>query len=311
MNLNKGAVQVAKEMIKRSEELRIRHFKLRNKATILDCGVEVRGSFEAGRLFALACMGGVAEIEISSSDFDGIALPCVTVRAASPAVPCLAAQKAGWSIKGENFFALGSGPARILARKPRETFEKLGYAEKSSFALLALETNKFPGEAIVEEIAKVCGIKTSGLYILAARTASLAGAVQISARVVETALFKLAHLGYDAKIIEEALGTAPIAPLVGDDCAMMGAANDMIIYGSRVFLYSSAEMDVGKVPSSSSPAYGKPFSEIYKECGYDFYKINPALFAPAEVWVNNLAANTIKKAGSVNVEVIKKSIGMK
>lgn len=307
MNLNKSAVQIAKKMVKRREELKINSFKL-GKATVIDCGVEAKGSLEAGRLFALACMGGAADIEILSDS--GFALPCVTVRTNYPAVACLASQKAGWSIKGEKFFALGSGPARILARKPRETFEKLGYGEKSSVALLALETSKFPSEAVASEIARACGIDARGLYILAARTASLVGSVQISSRAVETALFKLAHLGCDARVVEEALGTAPIAPVVGDDCAMMGAANDMIIYGSRVFLYSRGEIDAEKLPSSTSPAYGKPFSEIYKECGYDFYKINPALFAPAEVFVNDLAARTLKKAGSINLEVIKKSIGI-
>lgn len=304
MNLNRNAVKIAKEMIERQEELKIKFIELDNGAKIIDCGTEAKGGFEAGRLFAKACMGGMAELEFSAKNFGDFSLPSIEVATDFPALACIASQKAGWNIKGENFSALGSGPARILAKMPKKTFEKVGYYEKSKEALIALETGKYPNEKICKNIADECRIKAKNLYVLAARTASFVGSIQVSARMVETALYKLDHLGYDVTAIESAFGSAPVAPVVNGDAQMMGTTNDMIIYGSKVFLYTRENIDAAKIPSSTSPAYGKPFSEIFRECGYDFYKINPAIFAPAEVYVNNA------KAGRINPEIIRKSLNL-
>lgn len=304
MNLNRNAVKIAGEMLKRQEELKLKFFELENGAKIIDCGVEAKGSFEAGRLFAKACTGGLAELEFSMKHFGDFSLPSVEIATDFPALACVASQKAAWGIKGENFSALGSGPARILAGIPKKTFEKIGYSEKAKEALIALETGKYPNEKIYEDIAKKCGIKAKNLYVLIARTASLVGSIQVSARMVEAALYKLEYLGYDVNAIESAFGSAPVAPVIGDDAKMMGITNDMIIYGSEVFLYTKERIDAAKLPSSTSPAYGKPFSEIFREAGYDFYKINPAIFAPAEVYVNNA------KAGRIAPELIKKSLSL-
>lgn len=306
MNLNENAVKIAEELIEKKSELNIEHFELENGTKIIDCGVNVKGSLEAGQLFALACLGGLAKIEIKEGDFG---LKEVIVKTNHPAISCLSSQKAGWCIDAGGYFALGSGPARILARKPKETIEKVGYTEKSDTSLIALESCKFPPVEICDLIASECGIEPSGLYVLIARTASLAATVQISARMVETCLFKMDHLGYDTNSIKSARGSAPIAPIIGDDNLMMGLTNDMIIYGSSVSLHAETGFDVKKIPSSSSPAYGKPFAEIFKDARYNFYKVDAGIFAPAEVTIENTQTKEIKKAGSINQEIIKKVIG--
>ena len=242
-------------------------------------------------------------IEIAEGDFS---LKEVKVKTDQPAISCLSSQKAGWCIDQEGYFALGSGPARILARKPKETIEKVGHFEESKVGLIALESGKFPPFEICNMIAKECGIEPEGLYVLIAKTASLAGTVQISARMVETCLFKMGHLGYDTNSIKSASGTAPIAPIIGADNLMMGLTNDMIIYGASVSLQADADFDVTKIPSSSSAAYGKPFAVIFKDADYNFYKIDAGIFAPAEVTVENALTNEIKKAGKINLELIKK-----
>lgn len=300
MNLNKNAVKIAEKMLERQEELRIKFLERDNGTKIIDCGIEAKGSLEAGRLFAQACMGGLARVEFSTMHFGDFSLPSIEVATDFPALACVASQKAAWSIKAENFSALGSGPARILAKIP----EKIGYSEKAKEALIALEAGKYPNEKVCEDIAKECGIKAKNLYVLVTRTASIAGSVQVSARMVETALCKLDYLDYDVNAIESAFGSAPVAPVIDNDAKMMGITNDMIIYGSEVFLYTKERIDAAKLPSSTSPAYGKPFSEIFREAGYDFYKINPAVFAPAEVYVNNI------KAGRINPEMIRKSLSL-
>lgn len=304
--LNQRAYAIVEEIISRKEELGV--VCKQDGAHIIDAGVEAEGNYQAGKLFAEACLGGLGKVELSLHDYSGMLLPQVAVVTEKPAIATLASQKAGWNLKSGSFFALGSGPARALAKKPKDVYEKLGYSEGSDKAVIALEASSYPPEEVVEEVAESCGLDKEKVYILIARTSSIAGAVQISSRVVETALYKLDHLGIDTKKVKFAMGTAPVAPVVGGDGEMMGTTNDMVIYAGEVYLTSEVDFDVSKVPSRASPAYGRPFMEIFKEAGYDFYKINPAIFAPAKVSVNFLRSKKIESAGDVALEVVKESI---
>ncbi len=305
--LNNTAAEIVEEMISREEELGIKYTK-KGDAHLVDAGVKAAGSFEAGRLFALACMGGLARIELSLREYDDLLLPEIYVETSSPAIATLASQKAGWSLKAEKFFSLGSGPARALAKKPKDVYERLNYNEESDKAVIALEASKYPPDELIKRIAKECSVQPENLYIIIARTSSIVGSVQVSARVVETALYRLYHLDYDVSRITFASGKAPVAPIVGDDMVMMGATNDMIIYGGEVFLITEKSFDIDLVPSSNSPAYGKPFLDIFKEADYDFYKINPAIFAPAKITANFLDTKEVKSSGNINTQVIKKSL---
>jgi methenyltetrahydromethanopterin cyclohydrolase len=306
MSLNDKAVDIACQMMADEENLGIKSVTI-GGATVLDCGVETKGSFEAGKLFIMACMGGLAKVDFHMLD---LGLPWVQVATSHPDLACIGAQKAGWMIKGGSYTALASGPGRILARKPKETYENLGYQEEADRALVALEGRKYPPEEVVEAIARECGIEPGGLFILTARTASLVGSVQVSGRAAETALYRMDKLGYDIKKVEHVMAVAPVAPIVGGDVEMMGVSNDMIIYGSRVYLSTRGELDEQDISSMSSSAYGKPFGEIFKEAGYDFYKIDQRIFAPAEVCINNVSKGTLRKAGRVNLEVVKRSVGL-
>ncbi|MEM2876436.1 MAG: methenyltetrahydromethanopterin cyclohydrolase, partial [Candidatus Bathyarchaeia archaeon] len=57
--------------------------------------------------------------------------------------------------------------------------------------------------------------------------------------------------------------------------------------------------------------YGKPFIRIFEEADYDFYKIDPKLFAPSTVIVNNLKSGRVFAAGSVNKKILRESFGLK
>ena len=88
----------------------------------------------------------------------------------------------------------------------------------------------------------------------------------------------------------------------------------MILYGGTTFYVVDYEKDeelaemVEKTPSSASRDYGKPFYEIFKEAGFDFYKVDPGLFAPAYVVVNNIRTGSTIAAGKLNAEVVRKSL---
>jgi methenyltetrahydromethanopterin cyclohydrolase len=310
MNLNENAVRIVEEIISKRKKLKIGVVELENGAKIVDCGIKYDGGFEAGRLYSLACLGGIAQVKLEAEKFGDLTLKKVEVETEYPVIACLASQKAGWNIRGQGFYAMGSGPARILAQKPRETYEKIGYSEESDRAVLALECSRYPPADICDNIAEACGVSPDGLYLLVAKTASIVGTTQISARALETCLYKIEHLGQDLNNIVRGKGSALIPPIVGDDAKMMGITNDMIIYGSKVYLESLGDMELENIPSSSSPAYGKLFEEIFREAGYDFYKINPDIFAPAEVVIKNINTGEERKAGKMNLGMVRKSIGI-
>ncbi len=308
MNLNRSAYEIVQDMIDRREELGVEVYEAGN-ATVVDCGAKAPGSFAAGVRFAEACMGGLGSVALRMHDYGFGMLPVVVVEVRKPALACLGSQKAGWKLSEGDFFSLGSGPARILAKKPASTYQKLGYSEKSDVAVIALEASAPPPESLAESIARECGVEAENLYILLAATASIAGSLQVSARVVETALYRAMHLGMDVNAVRSALGRAPVAPVVGNDSTMMGVTNDMIIYGGEVYLVADG-LDASKLVSSSSSAYGKPFAEVFREAGYDFYRIDPAIFAPARVTVNEPGSGSMSTAGKLNVEVLMRSAGM-
>jgi len=210
---------------------------------------------------------------------------------------------------------MGSGPARALALKPRELYERIGYADEADVAVLVLETAKEPPESVITYISNQCRITTDRLLLILVPTTTVAGSTQISGRVVEEGIHKLTELGFDPKSIIRACGYAPIAPVHPNFAEAMGRTNDAIIYAG-VTCYTVRHDDdnklrelVNKATSLASKSYGRPFLEIFKEVGYDFYKIDRGLFAPAVLFVNNIKTGSIFKAGKIDVEIFKRSIG--
>ena len=122
----------------------------------------------------------------------------------------MASQYAGWAISVDKFFAMGSGPLRAHARVERELFEKLDYAEEAAQGVLVLEGRTLPTDAVAAWVAEKARLQPSQLTFVVAPTASLAGGVQISARILETGLHKMETLGFDVRRVVSAMGTAPI-----------------------------------------------------------------------------------------------------
>jgi len=201
--------------------------------------------------------------------------------------------------------------------KPKELYEKIGYEDEADVAVLVLETSKEPPEDVTALVAKECRVTQDSLYMIMVPTTSIAGATQISGRIVETGLHKLMELGFDPKLITHGWGYAPIAPAHPKFAEAMGRTNDAILYGGMACYTTSYEDDgrlrelITKAPSQASKSYGRPFFEIFKEAGYDFYKIDPRLFAPAIMVINNVKTGNTFRAGKINVDVLKQSLGLR
>lgn len=310
VSVNEKAAEIAKKMVLSKDELKVGVRKLENGALIVDCGVDEYGGIMAGKLFSEACMGGLATVEFSYGDYG----MHVNVSTDYPKEACMASQYAGWKIETGDFSAMGSGPARSLARDEK-LFKELGYKDDCKEGVIALETRTSPSEEVAAYIAEKAGIKPDGLYILVAPTASVVGSIQISARVVETGLHKLHEVGFSLDAVLSGFGNCPVAPVAKKDLKAMGITNDCILYGGQTRYFvncedSEIESIIEKVPSSSSEDYGLPFYETFKKYDKDFYKIDPHLFSPAEIFVNNIKTGKTYHAGKINEDVLKKSLGL-
>jgi len=318
ISLNVRAYEIANKMVLEAEALNISVKKLACGTTLIDAGIDVSGSFEAGRLFSEVCMSGLGKVDFCSIDYGNFVMPGVNVTVSHPVEACMASQYAGWAVEvpkknKKTFFAMGSGPARALYGKEK-LLQKLGIQEKSGLAVLTLETHKLPDEEVSLWIAEKCGLSPDRLIILAAPTASLVGSVQIAARVIETGLHKMGELDFDIREIISGFGICPIAPIDKDDLHAIGRTNDAVLYGGKVWYTAKADPEriakiIEQLPSSASKDYGTPFYDLFQRYDCDFYKIDPLLFSPAEVYINNISNGLTYHSGKVNPNILKRSMG--
>jgi len=311
--LNERAWQIADAMATNAGQLRVAVRKLPGGARVIDAGIEVPGGFGAGRALAEICTGGLADIAYPPIPIGGDTWPGVRVWTDHPAVACMASQYAGWAIQVGKYFAMGSGPLRAHARVEKELFAKLGYAEQAQRGVLVLETRALPTDEVAAWVGQKAGLAPQQLTFVAAPTASLAGGVQIAARILETGLHKMDTLGFDVTKIVSGIGTAPLPPVAKNDLRAIGRTNDCILYGGQARYTVNADDAelaalVPKIPSSASKDYGTPFYEIFKRYDSDFYKIDPLLFSPAEVWLSSVQSGKTYHAGHLNPEVLRASL---
>jgi methenyltetrahydromethanopterin cyclohydrolase len=311
--MNERAWALADEGAARAAEWRLAPRTLSGGARVIDAGIEAAGGFAAGRLLARLCMGGLGDVEYTTLTIDGENWPGVQVWTDHPAECCMASQYAGWAITPEGYFAMGSGPLRARARVEKELFEKLGYEEaQAPRGVLVLEGRTFPTNDMAEWVASKSGLAPDRITFAIAPTASIAGGVQIVARVLETGLHKMETLGFDVRRVAGAIGTAPLPPTAKNDMRAIGRTNDCVLYGGQARYLVRADDDelealAAKLPASASADYGTPFYDIFKQYNWDFYKIDPLLFSPAEVWLTSASGRTFH-AGRVNAEVLRASL---
>jgi methenyltetrahydromethanopterin cyclohydrolase len=313
LDLNERAWRIADRLAAEAGALRVAARTLPGGARVIDAGIDARGGYGAGLALSEICMGGIGDIAYVPVGIGGDAWPGVRVWTDHPAVSCMASQYAGWAIQVEQYFAMGSGPLRAHARVEKELFAKLGYAEQAGRGVLVLETRNLPTDAVAAWVAHKAGLTPAQLTFVVAPTASVAGGVQIAARILETGLHKMDTLGFDVRKIVSGSGTAPLPPVAKNDLRAIGRTNDCILYGGQARYTVDADDDelaalVPKVPASASKDYGTPFYETFKRYGGDFYKIDPLLFSPAEVWLTSVQSGKTYHAGRLNPEVLRASL---
>ena len=224
----------------------------------------------------------------------------------------MASQYAGWAISVDKFFAMGSGPLRAHARVERELFEKLGYEEEADArragARGADAARPRPWPRGWPQKARLAAVAA---HLRRSRpTASLAGGVQIAARILETGLHKMETLGLRrAPGRERAWAPRRFRRWPRTTCAPSAAPTTASCTAGRRATPSAPATPSWpswrrKVPASASRDYGTPFYEIFQRYEGDFYKIDPLLFSPAEVWLTSTETGRTFHAGHLNPEVL-------
>jgi methenyltetrahydromethanopterin cyclohydrolase len=314
LSVNERTRSLVRRLIDDAEALAVGVAKDDSGVCIVDAGIASRGSVAAGLLVGEICMGGLGHVSLRGGGLEGWPT-WVEVHSSQPVLACLGSQYAGWSLAaskeetgGKKFFSLGSGPARALAGK-EPLYAELGYRDRADVGVLVLEVDRTPPKVVIDKLLHDCGLKADALTLILTPTSSLAGTTQIVARSLETALHKAHQLGFALGNIIDGVAAAPLPSPSPDGITAMGRTNDAILYGGRVQLSvrgddAAARQLAHDLPSSNSRDYGRSFADIFKEAGYDFYKIDGGLFAPAEVWVSNVDSGNTWHAGALNMPLL-------
>jgi methenyltetrahydromethanopterin cyclohydrolase len=306
-----------RRLIDEAAALRLRVETTAEGCTLVDAGIDCDGGIAAGLRIAEICLGGLGSVTLGGNGPFRHWPWSLSVHAAHPVLACLGSQLAGWQLSvgsgKDSYQALGSGPGRAVARK-EILFDELDYRDVADGACLVLEVEKRPPPALIEKVAKDCGLSPRQLTLILTPTKSLAGTVQIVARVLEVALHKLHELGFPLSGVIDGMGTAPLPPPASSFVAAMGRTNDAIIYGGAVQLFvdapdADAERLAKELPSVGSRDYGRPFAEIFNSYKGDFYAMDKLLFSPARVTVTALASGRSFNGGALDETLIDKSFG--
>ena len=321
-SVNKLTQPLVKHLIDNADKLRLGLETLENGSTIIDAGIKVPGGLEAGRIIAEICLGGMGTVTISHSAYTDNWPLSVNVHTGNPVLGCLGSQYAGWSLSHEKYYALGSGPARAMATKLKdgklepveELYKELAYRDEADATVLVIENDAVPPVVIVEKVAAACKVDPSKLTIIVTPTSSLAGGLQVVARVLEVAMHKAHALHFPLENIVDGSGSAPVCPPHPNFVKAMGRTNDAILFAGLVHLFvkgsdEAAEKLARELPSSTSKDYGKPFAEIFKQYEYDFFKIDAMLFSPASVIVTAVESGKSYRAGKLDNALLDQSFG--
>ena len=319
MSLNQAAFDLVRPWLAQADGIGAasnRH----GAAWVLDCGVEAPGGSEAGLLMARVALGGLGQVSLATADeaanaygglWNDLPWPVVSVSTAAPVAACLAAQYAGWKVSSGGYFAMASGPMRAAIGR-EDLFDTIGLRERPEVAVGLLETAQLPPDDVCRQLAADAGVEPERLILLVARTASVAGSLQVVARSLETALHKLHDLKFDLARIVAGRGVAPLPPVPATDLVAIGRTNDAILYGGCVVLEVTGDdaslAAIGpRSVSGGSAAHGEPFLAMFERAGRDFFALDPAVFAPAVLEFVNVETGRRQRFGNLAADIVARS----
>jgi methenyltetrahydromethanopterin cyclohydrolase len=312
-SINQNAVDIVTERILPAvDELQCRVHVLGNGATVVDMGVHAPGSWQAGLRFVEATIGGLGTVGIGTFRGGDLVVPSVDVLVDQPQTACLSSQFSGWrmweSDHSDGIVPIGSGPARALARN--DIFSQAWHYEDHHHAtVFGAQTTKLPSGGFVDEVAAACGVSPENVYVLAARTGSLAGSIQVCSRTVEASIWRIHRKGFDISKVISGMGTCPLPPVVRDEFTAMNRVNTALLYGVSVRFVvdcddEEIEQVIGLLPFNASRRFGERFADLFDEGERDFYRVDKDVHTVAvyEFW-NEASGNTFR-AGEIREDML-------
>jgi methenyltetrahydromethanopterin cyclohydrolase len=315
-SVNQEAVRIVKEkIIPNAEMLQCEVHQLKNGATVIDMGIHARGGYLAGKLFVEATIGDMGHVDFGRFKLGEIDLPSIDVYIDLPQTATLSSQFSGWEL-GEDFergsiIPIGSGPARAIAKID---FGAQGwrYQDIHHETVLAAHTTVLPDEAMAEDVAKKCGLSPENVYILAATTGSLAGAIQVCSRSVEASMFCMFKKEFPLESVISGMGTSPIPPPTRDEFDAMDRVNTALMYGCTVrYLVDCEDSDIESfleiAPFSVSPRFGEHFNDLFEEGQRDFHLVDKSIHTVAYYEITNFKTGRTFKAGQLREDMLARS----
>ena len=157
ISLNLSALSLINELCSNTEKYNVKVEKTSSGATLVDAGIQADGGFLAGKIVTEICLGGYGQVKILPMQYGDVVLPSIYVQTDYPAIATLASQFAGWRIKIDDYSAIGSGPARAIALKPKKLYrpatnrDLLVYKEAISFLKENIQ-NKKEFKVLIENV---------------------------------------------------------------------------------------------------------------------------------------------------------------
>lgn len=314
ISVNKNAMPKVRYLIEHAEQFGCRHFRLDNGAHVIDMGVEEKGSFEAGRLFAEITMADLATCQLKNYVLAGdISVMAVEVYTAEPILACLCSQIGGYPLSSGYFAAIGSGPGRAQAALDIDhSFHYTDYRDSSDEVVFGIQANQYPDEGMTNQVARDCRVTPENIYFMAHKTSSIVATIQVSARILEQTINKMVKKGFDLNTLEYARGFCLVAPLDLEPETAMGKINDSLLYGGQSEFWvkwddQKIQEILPKLVTEYSKDYGRLFKELFIESERDFYKMDLDIHSPASVQIVNMNSGRMFKAGRLREDLIKKS----
>jgi len=267
-----GCSRIWNDLIGKQEELGLCLSRSRDGVSLLDCGIAVPGSREAGCLITELVQGSLSSAELLPGKAAECFLPSVSVESYSPSDGVYGMQVA----RNQDGIML-SGPMRMLLEK--ETDPAAGKCDRSGFALAVLQTDTFPADEWMRKLARDIACEPCRMKLLLVPMASEAGCTQIAGRMNENVIYTLVRcLRMDPSCVESIRGISPVCPVYGRSETGTLCPDDLLHYAAKVELTMKVpEGEGGRIAAqlcfSSSSSYGKMFADLLQEAGGDFYRI--------------------------------------
>lgn len=313
-SVNEAAADILeREVIPKADRLNIGVIHLKNGATVLDMGIHCKGGFRAGKYFAEVGMGGLGRLSFAMIPLKNYTVPGLRVFTENPGVCEMASYVAATRVPWRGDLQVISGPVRSILGSDQFA-QSVDYRDVAPRkAVAGVQTTVLPDEELAESIGKVCGIAPEKLYIMAARTGCMVGAVQVCARNVEQAMPTVADRGFSMEQIIEGNATTPMVSVVDDEAIAYGRVNDCLIYGQETNLTVRCEdkdiiVMLEDIPfSKCTDVYGTPFQILFDRCGNNWAYVPRDWDAPCKINFFNITTGNSYSTGRLNDETLEKA----